>query len=123
MLHELEKQTNEILKTADEAIADAKKLHDRLDKSRRIMERNLNKAESFKRKFCLTLSNIKNGTKDFLSEGVNEVENQIETDKIIFNSFFKNQASLKEMISMSLNETVDQFQAVIDIVTNKVNIT
>ncbi|KAL0275976.1 UNVERIFIED_CONTAM: hypothetical protein PYX00_003666 [Menopon gallinae] len=115
ILNQLTKQTGELLKAADAAVADARGLHDRLDRSRKIQERNISTTEKFKNKYCTNLTDMKNKTREFLTNGVNEVESQIEMSKKFFDVYMDNHNSLKEKTN-ALNSETDKFlQTTIDL--------
>lgn len=120
ILNQLTKQTGELIKAADAAAADARGLHDRLDRSRRIQERNLSSTEKFKNMYCTNLTDMKNRTKEFLTNGVNEVESQIEMSKKFLDAYMDNHNSLKEKTN-ALNSETDKFlQSTIDLFLEQV---
>lgn len=120
MLHELSKQTDVLLKTADEAVNDACSLHDRLDRSRRIQEHNIDSTEKFRNNFCSNLSDMKTRTKEFLTNGVNDVHSHIEADKELLNLCVSNQGALRDMTHDFTKKTNELFQTTLDVFMNQV---
>lgn len=122
MLCELKKQANALLKTADEAVNDAKTLHDRLARSRRILEHNFNSSEKFKNNFCHRLDMMKTRTKEFASKGISEVETQVEEDKKLVSCLEENQIEVKEFTDKVLKETNEQIKSTIERIADQVSI-
>lgn len=120
MLLKLGKQSNALLKTADEAVNDAKTLHDRLAKSRRILEHNASSSEKFKSNFCWHLNCMKNQTKEFLSKGLSEVDSQMEADKKFVCAIVQSQLLLKELTNKVVRETNEQINSIVETVTDQV---
>lgn len=121
MLNELGTQTTIILKTTDEAVHDAKHLHARLAESRRILEHNFNSAQKFKSNICYNLANMKIRTKEFLANGISEVNNQMEADKQLITSLISNQREAKEFTKQIMNGTTNQIKSCFEIFTDQVN--
>ncbi|KAK6641195.1 hypothetical protein RUM44_012904 [Polyplax serrata] len=119
MLNELGTQTTIILKTTDEAVHDAKHLHARLAESRRILEHNFNSAQKFKSNICYNLANMKIRTKEFLANGISEVNNQMEADKQLITSLISNQREAKEFTKQIMNGTTNQIKSCFEIFTDQ----
>lgn len=120
MLHELGKQTNALLKTADEAVNDAKTLHDRLDKSRRILEHNYNTSEMFKNKYYWNLNDMKGRTEDFFEKQINNIEGQMEEDRKNFSDILSHQNTLQENIGRMVKESNSKIQSSLNILKEQV---
>ncbi|KAK6641184.1 hypothetical protein RUM44_012893 [Polyplax serrata] len=119
MLHELGLQTNALLKTADEAVNDAKTLHDRLAVSRKILDHNFTSAQKFKNNLCRNLGNMKTRTKEFLATGINEIDSQKESDEKFISSLISNQMLVQDMTNKMIKSITDQIQSTFEIIVDQ----